>query len=242
MNSHDYPHLSRPPLREALIDIRLAERLSPDFLSHLKTDKFGEFSAVGTVKLGGFKFQPDRDKPALATVTSEEVLGTRFENADKSQVVGARLDGLSFSILRGYRNWEHISGLARGFWERFLDLSGPVQVGRLAVRYINVIEVPQGDDFDNYMTAAPRIPPGIPQLLSNFFERITVPFVGARAEAIITQALEGPTSVVVDIDVINQDKIDGNSPGLWDKLGELRIIKNQIFFSSVTTKTVELYR
>jgi len=240
--SADYPNLSRPPLREALIDIRLTETLAPSFIDKLRIRDFGGFTRIRDVKLGGFKFEVAQDKPPQATVTSDVVLGARFESEDKSQVVLARRDGMTFSIVSKYRNWEHIRSTAHEFWRLFLDLTGPVEVGRLAVRYINVIDVPLGEDFDNYLTASPRVPAGLPQLMGNFFQRVEVPFAEQNATAIVTQALEPPTTVVLDIDVINQDGMDGASPGIWDKLDTLRNLKNRIFFSSVTTRAVDFYR
>lgn len=240
--SSNYPNLSRPPLREALIDIRLSEPCVPSFVEKLSAQEFGGFLRVRDVKLGGFRFEVLEDKPAQAMVTSEEVLGGRFENADKTQVVLARRDGMTFSILKNYKNWEHTRNTAHRFWRLFLDLSGPVQVGRVALRYINVIEVPQGADFDHYLTAVPRIPKELPQLMGNFFQRIEVPFAEHSAVAIVTQAIETPTTVVLDIDVVSQDKMDGASPAIWDKFDALRLIKNSVFFSSLTPRTVESYR
>ena len=242
VTSGEYPNLSRPPLREAVIDIRLSSPLPPDFAEKLRMKNFGAFSRIGDVKVGGFQFQVPEDKPAQAKVTSEQVLGGRFENTDQSQVVLARRDGMTFSVLKNYRDWEHIRDDGRELWRRFLDLSGPAQVGRVALRYINVIDIPQGEDFDNYLTAAPQVPNGLPQLLGNFFQRIEVPFSDQNAIAVITQTLEPPAAVVLDIDVINQDQMDAASSDVWDKLEVLRVIKNRIFFSSVTARTVESYR
>ncbi len=240
--SGEYPNLSRPPLREAVIDIRLSSLLPPAFAAKLQMKSFGGFSRMRDVKVGGFQFQVPEDKPAQAKVTSEEVLGGRFESADQSQVVLARRDGITFSVLKNYRDWEHIRDDGRELWRRFLELSGPVQVGRVALRYINVIDIPQGEDFDHYLTAAPQIPEGLPQLLGNFFQRVEVPFSDQNAISVIIQTFEPPAAVVLDIDVINQDQMDGAGSEVWDKLEALRFIKNRIFFSSITARTVESYR
>lgn len=243
----DYPKLSRPPLREALIDIRLSEQLPVSFLERLRTLAPEGFSNVGEIKLGGVRLEMGKDRPSQATITSDEVLGIRFQTADASQVLQYRRNGITFSILRNYQTWEHIRDVAREFWQQFLHTSGPVNVNRLAVRYVNSIELPlAGGDFDEYLTAGPRIPKDLPQLLTSFLQRVVIPFTEVNAYAIITQALEPATEssfpTILDIDTISQCSLGGADPEVWNKLGQLRIIKNRIFFASVTTKTLEAYR
>jgi uncharacterized protein (TIGR04255 family) len=236
----DYPTLSRPPLREALIEIQLSELLPPAFNQKLQIQNLGGFARTGDIRQGGMKFQVSHDKPAHAMIIADEVLGARFDTEDKSQVVQLRRNGMTFSILRNYKDWDHIRDTARELWQRFLILAAlpAVQVNRVAVRYINAIEVPLGANFDDYLTAAPRVPSELPQLLSSFFQRIQVPF-GGNSIAIITHALEAPSLVVLDIDVINQEKMDGAGPAVWNKMEELRSIKNKIFFASITKRTLE---
>lgn len=247
MADNEYPRLLRPPLREALIDIRLADTLPANFIEKLPKLDLAGFARLGEIREGAFQLEVPADKAPQATVTSSDLLGRRFDNANRSQAVQFRRNGMTLSILKDYGNWETLRDGARGFWQRFLDLSGPTRVGRLAVRYINVTDVPFGEDFDNYLTAMPRIPKGLPQLLNSFFQRIAVPFSEDEALAIITQALELPpkeerSSVVLDIDVSSQVSMGGNDPGIWDKLERLRIIKNRIFFSSLTERALEAYR
>jgi uncharacterized protein (TIGR04255 family) len=137
-------------------------------------------------------------------------------------------------------------GEARGHWQKFLEILGPVVIGRLAVRYINAIEVPIGADFDEYLTAGPRIPQPLPQLYTSFVQRVTVPFDEVNGYAIITQALElpgdkGPVTVM-DIDVACNCSIGGAASESWERLSKLRDIKNRIFFASVTPKALEAYK
>jgi uncharacterized protein (TIGR04255 family) len=243
----DYPHLSRPPLREALIDIRLSDQLPVSFLDRLRALSLAGLSNVGEIKEGGFKLEIAKDRPVQATITSDQILGMRFQTADASQVLQYRRNGITFSILKNYQTWEDIRDLARTFWQQFLSISGTVNVNRLAVRYVNAIEVPlAGGDFDEYLTAGPRIPNDLPQQLTSFLLRVVIPFTDVNAHAIITQALEPPTETsfpaILDIDAIGQCSLNGADSEVWNRLEQLRIIKNRIFFASVTAKALEVYR
>ena len=128
---------------------------------------------------------------------------------------------------------------------RYLEISGPVNVDRLAVRYINAIEMNLGEDYDRYLTAGPSIPPELPQIVNNFIQRVEIPFETEGATAIITQTLGGPaagkSSAILDIDVFCLCSLEGASGELWPRLDNLRNIANRIFFSSVTPEVIKSY-
>lgn len=121
-----------------------------------------------------------------------------------------------------------------------------MEVQRLAVRYINVINLPPGVDFDLYLTAGPRVPPEVPQALSGFLHRVVIPIAIDGTTAIVTQVLEPPKEglipVVLDIDVFIMARYGAKSQEIWTTLDGLRKVKNDIFFSSVTEKALEPYK
>jgi uncharacterized protein (TIGR04255 family) len=242
----DYPQLTRPPLREAVIDIRLRDSLPSGFLETLRSLALPRFSNVGDIQLGGFKLEIGIGKPAQAIVTSDEVLGVRFQSLDGAQVLQYHRNGVTFSVLRNYTAWEPFVDEARKLWQEFLRISGAAVVSRVGIRYINSIEIPTGADFDDYLTAGPRIPKPLPQIVTGFLQRVIVPFAEIDGYAIITQALEQPTDkslpTIIDIDVASNCSMDGEAPEVWHRLTKLRNVKNQIFFASVTPKALEAYR
>ncbi len=152
-----------------------------------------------------------------------------------------RLDGFTFSVIQGYSNWDDLSSSAQPLWNEFVKLAKTAPVGRIATRYTNVLDVPIGSDIDDYLTSGPRIPNHLPQTLSGFLQRVEVPFDN-QITAAITQQLVPQGKVVLDIDVFKMDNIEGSSPLIWERLGRLREIKNLVFFSSITPKTLEMYK
>jgi uncharacterized protein (TIGR04255 family) len=241
-----YPQLSRPPLREAIIDVRLRDELPMAFVDRLRALSVPGFEKVGELKVGGFKFEVASGRPSQASVVTDEVQGIRLQSADAARTLQYRRNGMTLSVLKNYKAWEPFRDAAHELWQRFLGISGGGAVGRLAVRYINAIEVPIGANFDDYLTAAPRVPEPLPQLYTSFLQRIVIPFAEAEAYAIITEALEQPTEstvpTVLDIDVASNCAIDSLAPEIWDRLSRLRLIKNRIFFASLTARALEVYR
>jgi uncharacterized protein (TIGR04255 family) len=186
-------------------------------------------------------------KPASLSQAPTEQFGRRYSTADASSVLQLRRDGMTFSILKDYQSWDETKALAQGYWDRYSRLAPSVPIQRLAVRYINVLEfsVPVAN-FDDYLTAGPRIPHELPQRLTGFLHRVVIPFDPDGTTAIVTQALEPPKEtripMVLDIDVFVECSLDGRSAEMWSRLDKLRNIKNAIFFSSVTERALETYR
>lgn len=225
------------------MDLRLRDELPSSFVPKLKS--LEGFPVAREMKQGKFTFQLSKDKPAEAQVTTDEAFGQRYEKEDGSEVLQFRRNGVTYSILKNYTSWDMLRDAARNAWLRFLAISGPVNVSRVAVRYINAIDVPLGADFDEYLTAGPRIPTPLPQVLNGFLQRVVVPFEDDDASAIITQAMEVPTAgnipVVLDIDVFGNCSLEGESAEIWSKLERLRGIKNRVFFSSLSQEVLKLY-
>lgn len=221
------------------MDIRLREELSASVLPRFEAPK--GFPLKKGIKHGQFQFQVEEDKPFAAKVLTEEALGMRYEKEDASEVVQLRRNGLTYSVLKNYPGWEVLREVARQEWQRFLAVSGPVNVSRLAVRYINAINIPVGADYDEYLTTGPRVPKLVPPIVSSFIQRVVVPFAEDSANAIITQTLEMPAPAALDIDVFTECSLEGASADIWLRLEKLRNIANRVFFSSLTEKVLESY-
>jgi len=240
LSETQFPKLTNPPLSEVLVDIRLREELPASVLRNFHAPT--GFPVAKEIRHGQFQFKMDKDEPIRAEVLAEGTLGRRHEREDGSEVVQLRRNGLTYSILKNYRGWDSLRKVASIAWRDFLAVSGSVNVSRLAMRYINAINIPPGADYDEYLTAGPRIPKSAPPIVTSFMQRVLVPFEDESANAIITQALELPAPIVLDIDVFTECSLDGASSDIWFRLDKLRNIADRIFFSSLTEKVLELYK
>lgn len=121
----------------------------------------------------------------------------------------------------------------------------------MAVRFINLLPLPVPfDDFSEYLTAAPNVPPNLPQGLSAFLQRVVIVDPAQNRKAIVTQALEeseisvqtGTVGIFLDIDTFRVARVDSPNPEVWAVLDQLRDFKNAIFFDHITEKTAELFQ
>jgi uncharacterized protein (TIGR04255 family) len=237
------------PISEALIDIRtqLPETVSLSSLEKLHSAIESEYPQKRTRVMWEGSLQLRGEEEPIKTAR-RQVDGYLFASSDGRQVVQFRLDGFSFSRLRPYSEWKKVYGEAKRLWDIYRAETKPIVVQRLATRYINSIEIPSKEfDYDSYFTAVPKIPPGLPQMLSHFFTRLVIPFAARGATAIVIQTpAEKPdpvnTTVILDIDAFAEVSLESNDAKIGEILAILREVKNEIFFSSVTEQAKELFR
>ena len=242
-------HLPNAPISEALIDIRVVypDEVDVNLFGSIPSNIASLFPTKKAIKslVAGFRLNMEE---ASTQSLDESIVGYRYESEDTTKVVQMRKDGFTFSKLKPYENWEALCREAKELFNVYLEIAEPSSISRVAVRYINHLNVPFGSgtfEFDDYLTSAPQVPDELPQGITSFLNRVILPKPAIGAVAIINQALESlidQTSVpiILDIDAFIQDdiSIDDN---LWVLFEELHAFKNEIFFSYITEKTAGLY-
>jgi len=246
----EYTHLRNAPITEALIDIRVkvkegfdVERFQTlfDGISSQYSDKKARQRWEGRLEF----------KKGEGTISTgaETIDGYIFTSSDRKQVFQARIDGFTFNRLKPYDKWETFRDEAKRLWQLYSSLVAP-EIVRVAVRYINKFNIPlfpqPPRDFNEYLTAAPIVPEGLPQGVSSFLSRIVVHDPEADSDATITQAFEQIIDpkflpIILDIDVFRQKELISEEEA-WQTLEKLRYIKNDIFFRSITEKAKELFK
>lgn len=242
---------NNPPIVEAILDIKTT--LPPDiFLSHLQ--EFQEFVKTDyPVKKerrsfeGGVQFKSGSAPEFKAS--PEKVDGFLFHADDGKGIVQVRLDGFTFNKLRPYSNWEKFNGEAKRLWAQYVKIAKPSSVSRIALRYINRIELPLPfSDFKEYILTAPEVAKGIPQGLAGFFVRLAIPNEEIGATAIVIETMEpikpdtNKLPLIFDLDVFKNISMPPDTEKIWVILNQLREYKNQVFDKSITDKTKGLFK
>lgn len=248
MNEHTvFPNA---PITEALLDIRVELSNKVDikklesFHNNIK-DRFPEKKLKGAFAVE-VKLSPDGLPQSLPATGGPQ--GYLFRSPAENKIVQARLDGYTFNKLKPYENWEVFRSEAKSFWDMYVDLFAPQKITRIALRYINRIEVPLPmKDFKEYILTNPEIAPKLPQFIDHFFMQIILPNPEIQAKAIITQTMEPATNkntlpLILDIDVFSEAVYADNKEEIWNDFEKLRVFKNEIFFNSLTDKAKELFK
>jgi len=195
-----------------------------------------------------FEFKP-AETEIKQTPLAGKIEGHLYTSVNKTRVVQFRLDGFSFSRLKPYESWARLREEAQRLWHLYAGATSPEMVTRVGLGYINRLEVPLPIlELSEYLTAPPTVPLTLPQSMIAFLSRVAIEELSLEALAIITQAADSlrPGStvapIVLDINVTKDVQFSVDSAAVWETLDQLRGFKNQIFFDSVTEKTLELYQ
>ncbi len=240
-----------PPITEAILDIRvsLPKEITLDVLASLHQDIKEQFPTRKERHTweGGFQVKPGAPPEILSK--PDRVDGYLFLSPNGEKIVQSRLDGFTFNKLKPYSNWETFSKEAKYYWEHYIKIVKPINVTRIALRYINRIEIPLPiKDFKEYFLTVPEVAPGVPQGLSGLFMQLVIPKEEIGSTAIITMTYDkvDPNKAVwpfiFDIDAFNNNVLLPNSIEIWKKLEQLREFKNQIFLNTMTNKTKEMFK
>lgn len=243
-------HLPRAPITEAVIDIqvKLPHEVDVAKLKTMHASVFKEYpQAKERIRIGSeveFKLA----EKSVKTTPINVLYGYQYISSDNKQVIQARLDGFTFSRLKPYETWENLRKEAYRLWEIYASLFSPERITRVALRYINCLEIPLPSiKLKDYLVAPPEVPEKLPQGLSSFLTRVVIPIPSLGATAIIIQALEGIRGtdvipIILDIDVFKEAPFNANGKDAWGTIDKLRDLKNDIFFQSITEETTELFQ
>ncbi len=243
----EWIHFPKAPIKEAILDIRakLPSSVDLDRLSTFQDTIRDHYPK----KLERIRWQAriGLKEDEMDSAAKREIDGYMFISTDGKDLVQARLDGLTLNRLRPYDKWQTFRDEARKLWERYLAIAEPEAVTRVALRYINRLELPLSmRDFKDYILTTPEIAPSLPQGLKTFFMRLEIPDDRYKAIALVTETMEPPEKkllpFIFDIDVIREAQFDPMGREIWDTFESLRNFKNEIFFNSITDKAKELFQ
>lgn len=240
-------HYSKAPLTEAVLDIRV-ELPGEITLQELKDVQIGEeekyprredcFIVVGQMSVG----------TQVGASAKQTPNGYRFVSQDNRQIFQARVDGFTFNRLAPYETWESFRDEARRLWEIYRPIANPKNIKRLALRYINRLDLPLPlKDFKDYLRTIPEISPDMSQGLSGYFMQLQLPQPDLEAMLVLNQTLIPPpspnlVSVVLDFDLFCKDNVPSEDQDIWKRFEILRIRKNEVFEACITNKTRRLIR
>ncbi len=242
-------HLNNAPITEALIDIRtkLPDSFQTKEFIPLKEKLSNNYPIVEEQSLLRGHHEIKNGKPIDLQIENLGIQGFLLKTNDKKQVVQFRIDGFTFNRLRPYSDWVDIRKEAQELWPLYMKFAKPEAVTRLAVRYINQLNIPLPiHDFSEYLISAPNIPEELPQAVMSFLNRVTIYDSTQEITANITHSFESvpqPNSVtiILDIDVFKQGDFPIDNKEIWYIFEKLRDMKNRIFFSSITEKAARLF-
>ena len=246
--SQSFPKLAHAPVVEAVIHWRArAEKpFSQALRSELET-KFPDYECHEQRELFIKAEVTAKGPTAPKTAVTDNWDGFRLKGKDSAEgyVVQFKLDGLVVSRLAPYQNWETFETEAMRWWESYLEIAKPAVIDRLGVRFINRMNLSEGDSPSTFLADHPRKPIDDVLKSKTFLYQDDYQVVGTpyhmKWVRTIQSNVEGEQSVLADIDVSCGVYPANDRIGLKKRLAEMRHLKDRLFFSSITSAAAERF-
>jgi uncharacterized protein (TIGR04255 family) len=174
--------------------------------------------------------------------------GFAFATDDRTRIFQFSRVGFMMHELAPYRNWESFRDEAQRLWSVYRELTKPTQFVRLAVRYINRLDIPlPAAELQNYLRTLPTISSDISQGLAGFLMQLNMPQPDIGCTLVVNEvAVDSPhagvISILLDIDLFRDTGLPENEEELWAFAEVMRDRKNQVFEACITDHMRELIR
>lgn len=137
----------------------------------------------------------------------EEGIGrVQLVDADGRRLLSLGPDVLSVNVLRPYDGWEVFKPRIDAALRAYVEVSGAEKIGRIGVRYINRVVVPEPNaDVSKYFLCGPPVPAGLPNRVASFLYRTEHVFdddVKLQLTFATIVGEPGSSSFLLDLDII----------------------------------------
>jgi len=234
-----FPNLRNTPIVEAVLHWQAAASV-----------KFEESTLIEELKLAfpEYRVEQQHNLEAAFKGTSkgmevsqaaywDGVRLTKSENDKPVFVCQFKQNGIVFSRLAPYLDWENFESEAQKFWRKFIEFGKPVELARLSVRFISQIQISSMSDIESYIDVKDGPLKKIGVSPGQFFHQDTVyldsqPYIINLTRAVQPSADPATDEklLIVDIDTHTKDTI-AEFDSLTERLMDLRFIKNEVFFA-----------
>lgn len=239
-----FPHLSKSPIVESALDIRVIPSAPWDetALQNALKLRLPDFPQVE--KLHEARVQivsPEQPgKPAFEDIGC---VGLKLHSNDNLHISQFNKGAFVFSRLNPYSDWGKFSQEALRLWAIYCELLKPTEVRRIGLRFINRIAIKQETvELSDYYKYPPELLKELNWPLVGYLHHdvMRIPETPYSVNLIKTiQNVPGEIGLILDIDVFMQSQFKYDEFRIIECLEEMRWAKNKIFFNSITEKALE---
>ena len=247
MNSQLY---RRPPITEAIIEIRFASPLAPAEVEKLSyrlascypnEQPIQNLDVALAVPIGGLAAQP--------TAQVNQMLGQRRSTSDQTEIVLIWPSTFLLSQLAPYPGWEIYFARFVRDWQTLKRATDYRKILQIGVRFVNRIDVLVSNNTlpeAEYLNVYPKLPDALGAL---YGYSVQVQVMDRELEcttiinsAVIPSPLIGHGALMLDIYTVKVVDPPQNDDDLYEWLNRIRVKKNATFEACVTDRTRELFQ
>jgi uncharacterized protein (TIGR04255 family) len=241
----------RPPITEAVIEVRFADEASPAQLERIMSGFASSYPHQQMQRNVGFAVAVPPELSEQPRAQFNQQIGYRRSSTDLTEILLVWPAIFVVSQLAPYPGWEtFIARFARDWtdWKRF---AGYRRIVRIGVRYINRIDIPMETasgvlEETEYLKVFPKLPDGLGPMTA-FGVQAIVPLVDIGCNLTINSgAVPSPLlnhcSFILDIDIAKEESAAQKDDEVAALLNQVRVRKNEIFEACITDRARELFQ
>lgn len=238
------PEYKRPPITEAVIEIRLEQPLSQTEVEKLHQRFREDYAFSENFAAYGLEV----DAAARRANLEEQSSGYKLSSSDRADVLLVTSAHMSCSRLAPYVGWDRFRARAEDHWRSWKRVTGYRKIRRIGVRFINRIDIPaargEAVKIPDYLRVYPEA--RAVKRLQSYAMQMSGPLEEDSCRLVINSSLvPSPLvdhiSVVLDIDISREGDAPQRDDEIWALIDRIRVHKNQIFEESVTEKARGLF-
>ena len=176
--------------------------------------------------------------------------GFRFESSNMLHVAQFGRSGFSFSRLEQYDDWTQFTGEAIRLWKIYVELAEPIEIERLGIRFINMIEIKSSTELSSWLSNPPSSPSGLNLPVQNFVHQTGYSIPDHPYGLNVVQVIQpsgnspnGSLSYILDLDVSTVElPIESDDSQMIQRLEDMRWIKNKAFQSYMTEEAIKSFQ
>ncbi|MCY4010453.1 MAG: TIGR04255 family protein [Candidatus Saccharibacteria bacterium] len=248
------PNYKKPPIKEAIIEIKFQQNRLYTIESIKRLVQ--EYEKSSSLKISGENVRFHHISQNNSAHTDTQLVGYMLVNQSRSRVLHVDIDRLSYSFFGEYTGWKSLQKEFLSYWEQLTRLfnetieNNQMFAQRLGVRFVNIIKLP----IENFQESTKYIESNFVQDIAQYKKQHkTVREMTKRAVAykdnyqyIIAEQIcrndQQKIDYFLDIDVAQYSESGQSIIDIPNILANLRDSKNDIFESYLKTKAKELFK
>ncbi len=241
--SEGYP---RPPIIEAVVELRFRESLSSEAVESVSKRLAKRYPHEQPFRMVSLNYDVAQDTAAVHPQSA----GFRRTDLDSTTICVIVGSHLTTSVLAPYPGWDVFYELVNQNYDIFRQTVGVVPLARIGVRYINRIDIPlpgHGEpaiSVSDFLRCYPEFPEGFSPVTGFTLQgsaALADQYTGTINQAVVEPALIGHTSILLDIDIGHEGQIPFRIDDILQIIQSMRIRKNELFEACLTDKARRLF-
>lgn len=239
-----------PPITEAVIGISFSSPIKQTDISSVNKKfhiHYPHHQPVSNFDVAVELSNNQVNKPTTNINKKED--GHRLSTADMTQLLVLWPSSFSLSQLAPYPGWDDFLARFVRDWSVWKRTVGFQTISRVGVRYINRIDIPVTDSiakYEEFLNVYPKLPDSLDPILGYAVQVASelkdIDCLLKINSAVVPSPILDHVSFVIDLDISKETDPPQSDNDIYDLLNKIRVQKNAVFETCISSRARELFQ